>query len=159
MKTRNKTYETIHVNNRMIENNINTKNTTRDKNINTEKYTTTDKNITVSDNLNEIQNEQLTTIKYVCNFLIRTFHYLYVITKMYIIWICLHYVASHLYIYLCVPDTIWGFMASPFMSITPQCQVLRWIIYNGANMINSMWIIIGSWISSLLLPNITENIL
>jgi hypothetical protein len=138
----------------MIENNITTKNTTKNKDITMETNTTTDN----LDN-SKVQNEQSTSIKWMCNFFIRTITYMYVITKIYVLWICLHYVASHLYIYLCVPKTVWGFIASPFMSITPQCQVLRWIIYNGANMINSMWIILGSWISSLLLSNLNiENI-
>jgi hypothetical protein len=152
MKTRNKTYDIPHINNTIIENNITTKNITQDPNTLIEKNTTVD--------CNEIKNEQVSGVTRIYNFYIRTFQYLYLITNMYILWIILHYTASHLYIYLCVPKTFWGFIASPFMTITPQCQVLRWIIYNGANMINSMWIILGSWISSLLLSNnITENIL
>jgi hypothetical protein len=30
---------------------------------------------------------------------------------------------------------------------TPHCQSLRWVIYNGANTINNMWIILGAWLS------------
>jgi hypothetical protein len=44
-----------------------------------------------------------------------------------------------------------GFIISPFMTATPHCQGLRWIIFNGANMIHNMWLIVGSWMASVLL--------
>ena len=72
---------------------------------------------------------------------------------IYLIWIFLHYLASHLYVKLCVPSTILGFILSPFMTATPHCQGLRWVVYNAANMINNMWIILGAWICSTLLIN------
>ena len=78
--------------------------------------------------------------------------YMYSIIKIYVLWIILHFVASHLYIYFCTPKTIIGFIMSPLMVITPQCQGLRWIIYNSGNVINNMWLIFGTWTSSWLLP-------
>jgi len=71
-------------------------------------------------------------------------------SSMYFLWICLHYFSSHLYIKFCVPNTLLGFVMSPFLISTPHCQGLRWIVYNAANIINNMWIIIGSWIYSLI---------
>jgi hypothetical protein len=73
------------------------------------------------------------------------------VSGIYLIWIFLHYIASHLYIKLCVPSTFIGFFMSPFMTATPHCQGLRWIVFNAANMINNMWIILGAWICSTLL--------
>ena len=73
------------------------------------------------------------------------------VSGMYLLWIILHYLASHLYIKLCVPNTFVGFLMSPFMTATPHCQGLRWIVYNAANIINNMWIILGAWICSTLL--------
>jgi hypothetical protein len=73
------------------------------------------------------------------------------ICGIYLLWIVLHFVASHLYIKWCVPSTIIGFLMSPFMTATPHCQGLRWIVYNAANMINNMWLIFGAWICSTLL--------
>jgi hypothetical protein len=35
---------------------------------------------------------------------------------------------------------------SPFLTATPHCQGLRWVIYNGANIINNMWIVVGTWL-------------
>uniref|UniRef100_A0A6C0LMX7 Uncharacterized protein n=1 Tax=viral metagenome TaxID=1070528 RepID=A0A6C0LMX7_9ZZZZ len=77
--------------------------------------------------------------------------YIYSLIKMYVLWIILHFAASHLYIYFCTPKTILGFIFSPLMVVTPQCQGLRWIIYNSGNVINNMWLIFGTWTSSWLL--------
>jgi len=76
------------------------------------------------------------------------------VSGIYLIWIFLHYLAAHLYVKLCVPRTIIGFLLSPFMTATPHCQGLRWVVYNAANMINNMWIVLGAWICSILLVNI-----
>ena len=73
------------------------------------------------------------------------------ISGIYLLWICLHYIASHLYIKFCVPSTIIGFIMSPFMSSTPHCLGLRWIVFNAANMINNMWLVLGTWVCSTLL--------
>jgi hypothetical protein len=74
---------------------------------------------------------------------------LFKISGIYMLWICLHYFSAHLYIKFCVPNTIIGFIMSPFMISTPHCQGLRWIVYNAANTINHMWILIGAWIYSM----------
>lgn len=67
---------------------------------------------------------------------------------MYIGWIGVHYIASHLYIKFCIPNTLYGFLISPFMTATPHCQGLRWLIYNSAIMINNMWLTLGTWLCS-----------
>ena len=79
------------------------------------------------------------------------------VAGIYFLWIFLHYISSHLYVKLCVPDTLSGFLLSPFMTATPHCQGLRWIIYNASNVINNMWILLGNWICSTILTikNIT----
>lgn len=68
------------------------------------------------------------------------------LTILYIGWIIAHYVASHAYVYFCVPATIRGFVMSPFVVTTTHCIGLRWIIYSGGNKIMSMWILLGLWI-------------
>lgn len=65
---------------------------------------------------------------------------------IYLLWILLHFGATHLYVEYCVPRSWFGLLTSPLLTSTPQCQGLRWIINNGGNQINSMWISIGSWI-------------
>jgi hypothetical protein len=84
------------------------------------------------------------------NFLLKTLSVLLKVSGIYLLWICLHYFSAHLYIKFCVPDTIFGFLMSPFMIATPHCQGLRWIVYNAAGIINNMWILIGAWIYSLI---------
>jgi hypothetical protein len=69
---------------------------------------------------------------------------------MYVLWIVLHYVSSHMYIYLCVPATALGFIVAPFFVTLPHCQALRWTIYNGGNSIVAMWVILGIWIMHFL---------
>lgn len=64
----------------------------------------------------------------------------------YITWIVAHYIASHIYIYACVPNSIYGFLWSPFLVSTPYCEAIRWIIYTGGNHIRMMWICLGIWI-------------
>ena len=81
----------------------------------------------------------------------KTIKFIINVSGIYLLWILLHYVASHLYVKLCVPSTIFGFIMSPFMTATPHCQGLRWIVDNAANMINNMWIIFGTWICSSIL--------
>jgi len=68
------------------------------------------------------------------------------ISGVYLMWILLHYFASQLYVKLCTPSSVFGFIMSPFLTTTPYCQGLRWVIYNGAIMINNMWIFLATWL-------------
>jgi len=83
-----------------------------------------------------------------CNFFYKIIKYIIKMSGVYMLWILIHFGASHLYIKLCVPNTIIGFLISPFMTSTPHCQGLRWIAYNAANVINNMWTILGAWVCS-----------
>jgi len=84
------------------------------------------------------------------SYILKTSVFLFKISGIYMLWICLHYFSAHLYIKFCVPNSIIGFIMSPFMISTPHCQGLRWIVYNAANIINHMWILIGAWIYSVI---------
>jgi hypothetical protein len=57
-----------------------------------------------------------------------------------------HYIAPHVYVYSCTPNTITGFLMSPFIVTTPYCNAFRWIIYHGGNYITIMWISLGIWV-------------
>ena len=70
---------------------------------------------------------------------------------IYIFWTIAHFICPHLYIWLCVPATIYGFILSPFIAPAPHCQALRWAIYQGGNTIVAMWILFGSWCMQLLI--------
>jgi len=88
---------------------------------------------------------------YISNFVIKIIKISMSLYGIYLVWIVLHFIASHLYVKLCVPASFLGLVVSPFLTTTPHCQGLRWIIYNGANTINNMWIVIGTSFSSNLL--------
>jgi hypothetical protein len=63
--------------------------------------------------------------------------------QFYLGWIMLHYGASHLYIHLCVPNTLTGLLYSPFFVPAPHCTGLRWVINTGGNTISAMWVVAG----------------
>ena len=65
---------------------------------------------------------------------------------IYIICIVLHFISPHIYIKFCIPNTLLGMIMSPFMLMTPQCQILRWISYYSGYTINHMWILLASWL-------------
>ena len=89
-------------------------------------------------------------LTYCWNFIV----WVYTGTAIWIFWILLHFIASHLYSKLCVPLTFTGFLMSPFISPAPHCVALRWAIYNGGNVIIHMWTLLASlFISYLILPD------
>ncbi len=65
-------------------------------------------------------------------------------------WTCLHYTASHLYTRLCTPWTLSGFLFSPFVTVSPHCMALRWMVATGSDRLNLVWITLGSLSSDLL---------
>jgi hypothetical protein len=71
---------------------------------------------------------------------------------IYLLWIILHYISPHLYVYFCVPLNMRGFLMSAFIAPSPHCQAIRWTIYNGGNTIITMWIFVGTLIVKKLIP-------
>ena len=69
-------------------------------------------------------------------------------SSMYLVWIVLHYMAGQLYSYYCAPSIFGGFFVSPFLVSAPHCKALRWALYNGGNVIDSMWIVLATWLCS-----------
>ena len=94
---------------------------------------------------------------FVLDYICKTIIFIIKLCGIYFIWIFLHHMASQLYVSLCVPNTIIGFIVSPFMVTTPQCQSLRWIIYNAGTIITNMWVVLGTWLCSYLLVNTNTN--
>ena len=82
----------------------------------------------------------------ICTRIICKMNYVLSISKVYLVWILIHYVMSQCYVQFCTPPNIYGFIMSPLLSSAPHCKAMRWAIYTGANTIESMWIIIGTWI-------------
>lgn len=64
---------------------------------------------------------------------------------VYLTWIILHYIATHLYSNYCNNLSIYGFIFSPLTNTTPFCRGLVYIINTGSNNISNMWSLIGTW--------------
>jgi hypothetical protein len=63
---------------------------------------------------------------------------------IYILWIFIFYSASQMHVYFCTPEGIYGFLMTPFLSQTPHCTAIRWMISNGSLHINAFWTLIAS---------------
>lgn len=87
----------------------------------------------------------------IINTIVPALKWLYFISKVYIIWITIHYISCQLYVHYCVPSGITGYLLSPFLVSSPQCKALRWAFYNGGNIIDNMWNYLGVWASTQLL--------
>ncbi len=74
--------------------------------------------------------------------------YMYGASSLYLFWIMLHYFSTQMYVYYCAPRGFYGFFISPFLVAAPHCRAIRWIIHNGGNMVDNMWIILGTWLCS-----------
>jgi hypothetical protein len=91
------------------------------------------------------------------NFIFKYLKFVFEIIGIYLIWIIIHHFSGILYHKFCTPSTLLGFLISPFIVLTPYCSALRWVIFNGGNIITNMWIILGTWISSKLCKNILTS--
>jgi len=70
----------------------------------------------------------------------------------YILWIFVHYIATQLYVKLCVHWSIIGFITSPLLVAAPHCSGLLWCINQGVRNIQTMWVIIGYWLIKCINP-------
>ena len=72
---------------------------------------------------------------------------------IYLLYIVAHYVSANLYQRYCTPVSWFGFIASPFTIASPQCQGLRWVMFNTGNHITAMWMILGAWFINMFITN------
>jgi hypothetical protein len=79
--------------------------------------------------------------------------YMYGASSLYLFWIMLHYFSTQMYVYYCAPRGLYGFLISPFLVAAPHCRAIRWIIHNGGNMVDNMWIILGTWLCSKIITS------
>jgi hypothetical protein len=75
-----------------------------------------------------------------------------------IIWIVLHYIIPHIYVKLCVPLSVFGFIESILISATPHCEALRYMLYISGNNIKYMWITIGTVIISFITNRLNTKV-
>lgn len=72
---------------------------------------------------------------------------------VYIGWIMIHYLAAHAYSTYCVNWSWYGFIASPFLSTTPVCRGISWVIYEGSNTMAHLWVMVGTTLSLYMTTN------
>jgi len=70
---------------------------------------------------------------------------------IYVLWIVIHYICANLYPQFCAENSFWGFIKSVFVSESPHCIAMRWVIYNSGNIIHNMWLSVGVWFSGKLI--------
>lgn len=68
------------------------------------------------------------------------------IVGIYIFWITLHFISSHLYARFCAGNTIITILMSPLTAPMPHCVAMRWVVFKGAKVIEVMWILAGKWL-------------
>ena len=68
----------------------------------------------------------------------------------YMAWACLSYFSAHLYAHFCADWTVSGFLAHPFMTVTPQCSALRWLMVQGAAGISQSFVLVSTIVIAVL---------
>jgi hypothetical protein len=75
--------------------------------------------------------------------------------KIYVLYCALHYIIPHVYVYFCVPLTIVGAFMSPFISQSPHCIALRYVLYTLGDYIRVMFVAVAGWLASKIFINVT----
>ena len=84
------------------------------------------------------------------------FSFIYEVAGIFIFWIVIHFMAANLYHRFCADLSIIGFIKSIFIAQAPHCIAMRWVIYNGGNMINSMWVSLAMWFTTKIFANLMK---
>ena len=82
-----------------------------------------------------------------------------VVVGVYFAIVLAHFVCSNIYPTLCCKMSVWGFIMSPFMAVTPHCEALRWIIHYTGEQIRNVWLWLGGYLIWYFGNNITPFIL
>jgi hypothetical protein len=69
-----------------------------------------------------------------------------VVVGVYFAVVIAHFACSNLYPTLCCNMSVWGFVMSPFMAVTPHCEALRWVIHYTGGQIRNVWIWLGGYL-------------
>ena len=82
-----------------------------------------------------------------------------VVVGVYFAVVIAHFACSNLYPTLCCNMSVWGFVMSPFMAVTPHCEALRWVIHYTGGQIRNVWMWLGGYLVLYFGNNITPFIL
>lgn len=77
--------------------------------------------------------------------------------KIYLFWITVHYLASHMYPYFCAELSVYGFITSAIYVMTPHCRALVWLKNTSTIAIENMWIVLGAWFCGKLMPYVGKK--
>lgn len=79
------------------------------------------------------------------------------LSGLYILWIILHFISANLYVYYCANLSFYGIIMSPILTNAIHCKALRWTLNIGAQTIENMWIVLGTWICSKIMIVTTNS--
>ena len=74
-------------------------------------------------------------------------------SKVYIFWVGMHFFSSHMYPYFCADLSLLGIITSPFLVPAPHCRAIHWLQQTSTVAIQNMWLVLGTWIATQLVPN------
>ena len=66
------------------------------------------------------------------------------------IWFVIHWIIPRIYIPLCVPNGVYGFIQSMFLTTSPHCVALRYMMNVASFNINYAWISLGTVVLTFL---------
>ena len=95
--------------------------------------------------------------KKLTNFTYNSLKLLLSVGKVYMFWIVIHYLASHMYPYFCTELSIYGFITSAIYVMTPHCRALAWLKTTSATAIENMWLVLGAWFCAKLMPYVGSS--
>jgi hypothetical protein len=93
-------------------------------------------------------------IQNLISIIIKSIKMTFEICGIYIFWILLHFISANLYSHYCANISFFGLLISAFQAPAPHCVALRWAITTGGNIINQMWIVLGTWICGKIFNNV-----
>ena len=72
-----------------------------------------------------------------------------------------HFACANMYPQMCCNMSFFGFIMSPFMTVTPHCQALRWFVDYSANQLKNYWLFLGTYLVSCITKRLflTNNII
>ena len=74
-------------------------------------------------------------------------------SNIYVFWIGMHFITANMYPYFCADVSLYGVVTSPFLVMAPHCKALLWAQQTSTMAIENMWIVLGTWLCSQMLPN------
>ena len=94
------------------------------------------------------------TLDKALTFMAKTGRFVFSGIKIYLFWITVHYITSHLYPHLCADLSFYGFITSAVYVMTPHCRALAWLQNTSQMAIQNMWMVLGAWFCAKLLPHV-----